>query len=521
MASNIPSNIEDLKLGKSQAELIQNTKTHIDKLYDKNSEQATSISIAQKKADDAYLLASRKHKIVAYDTLSAMINALNSANETDFDIGDEIYIKDASYTRDFWVSAKQDTKYTNQTNESGFKVDNFEKGYVGYFELSILDERPEITNMVTSDENITDSKIVLGAGNKKVKDSKIAITTTAPSLTSTNNTVPTSQAVFSAIDSIASSKITPVATSLTAEINQIKNGTTTVGKATQATQDENGNPITSTYATKEELKTAGTVKTVSVNGGTPVPPDDNGNINLSVSVTSGEELKALYDEVTSTDSRWTTYKIGTTAYDAILVDDTNVVYDVLNDEGYTIITQIVRDTSNKKLYICFVRDTTKSKSYFLRQLSGNAVGGGSSGDTSQLEARVGILETNVKALESKSNLYLYKVKLTGAAYAQDKNDDGTAILYLSFYSKTKPTSIPENFVSFNSDAKIQLWNSINSYLLRGYVVVNEYHMPILDASTSYSSNIIEVNVITPADGATMPYNIQAISIDSYLFTTVQ
>ena len=489
------SNIEDLKLGLPQSELIQNTKAHIDALYDQNSEQATSISNAQKKADDAYLLASRKHKIVVYDTLDAMISALNSATATKFDIGDAIYIKDASYTRDFWVSAKQDTKYTNQTNESGFKADNFEKGYVGYFELSILDETPDVTNMVTSDENITDSKIVLGAGNKKVKGSSYLITTT---LDNSDSKVPTSKAVSSAIDTKINSieKYTlPIASETTL-------GGVKVGE--NLSVDANG--VLSVTIKSDEI---GKVKDVQVNGETVVD-ENTGIANIVINVA---DLKGSYVDVTPTANAIT---VNDTPYNAIIVEnDTDITLELLNSSGEAVVTQIVR--KDNKLYYCLPSGDTKT--YKLRKVSGNTVGNG--GSTSQLEARVGILETNVKALESKSNLYLHKVKLTGAAYAQDKDDDGTAILYLSFYSKTKPTSIPENFVSFNSDAKIQLWTSINSYLLRGYVVVNEYHMPILDASTSYSSNIIEVNVITPADGATMPYNIQAISIDSYLFTTVQ
>lgn len=465
------SNITDLKLGISQSELIQNTKTHIDTLYDQNSAQATDITKAQKTADDAYLLASQKHKIVAYDTLSAMITALNSANKDEFNIGDEIYIKDTAYTRDFWVSGKQDTPYTNQTDKNGFKADKFDKGYVGYFELSILDERPEVTNMVTSDENITDGNIVLGAGNKKVKGSSV--------------------------------KITDLAT------------TANLGNAIASTKTDILNTVAGSYATKDELANAGKVKSVSINGGTKNEPDLNGNIDLDLSDIGGAALGTDIKQATlinyPSDSD--------PQYKAIQMDKNSVVIEVLkkeNDEYSSVVTQSI--VVGEFTYYLLDKSATTGD-YWYREVGGNVVGGG--GSTSQLENRVGILETNVEALEAKSNLYFYKVKLTGTAYAEDESDDGTAILYLSFYSKTKNTSFPESFKSFNSDAKIQLWTNINSYLLRGYVVVDGYHMPILDASTSYSSNIIAVNVITPADGTTIPYNIQAISIDSYLFTTVQ
>lgn len=420
------SNIEDLKLGLPQSELIQNTKGHIEALYKQNSTQDEAITTAQKKADDAYSLASKKHKVVAYDTLYDMITALNSATATDFDIGDEIYIKDASYTRDFWISAKQDTKYTNQTDENGFKVDNFEKGYVGYFELSLLDERPDVTNMVTTNlAELPREKIVLGYGGKTITSSDYSIATQRED---NAKSIPTS-------DLLAETHL--IAQNGSDKAEGIIGGSIAAYKAVR---DGDGFDIRAKYATKTELENAGTVKTVSINDGTPVPPDDNGNINLSVSVTGGEELKALYDEVTSTDSRWTTYTIGTTAYDAILVDDTNVVYDVLNDEGYTIITQIVRDTSNKKLYICFVRETTKTKSYFLRELNGNTVNGGtSSSDLTDLKNRVTNLENAKKAFYE----HTVRVKITGFSVQFENQtwNASEAYVVLKYFSIERNISI--------------------------------------------------------------------------------
>lgn len=391
MDSNVPSNIQDLKLGISQTELIAKTKAHIDALYDENTEQNEAISAAQAKADDAYNLASQKHKIVAYDDLSTMISALNSANKDEFNIGDEIYIKDILYTRDFWVSAKQDTPYPTQTDEDGFTADEFDKGYVGYFELSILDERPEVTNMVTSDDNITEDKIVLGAGNKKVKSSDYLITST---LDNSDNTVPTNKAVFGAIEA----KATSIAQSLSKRIGDIENGTTTVGKATTAIQDENGYNIVEHYATKSEVATAGEVKAVKLNGISVVDSDKNANINIRVNgndVTVDEDEKGKFINIvaqaesteTSTleatltpvqKSELEDYPYNAVDYKAIKLEAKVVVTGVYNSKKQSIITQPIVATESDVNYIYYLVATsgTEEDEYYYQTIDGNVVGGG-------------------------------------------------------------------------------------------------------------------------------------------------
>ena len=168
------------------------------------------------------------------------------------------------------------------------------------------------------------------------------------------------------------------------------------------TEDDKGN-------LQYDEKPVGAVKDVQIDG-TTIVKDGIANIKKSDIKIDVEALKALYDEVAYNDSRWTNRTINGTLYDAIVIEDNNIVYDVLNEEGLALVTQIVRDEPNKKLYLCFIREKTKTKSYFLRQLSGNGVGGS------------GILDYTLLPPTSNNNLdekAIYRVP-RATFYSKDK-----------------------------------------------------------------------------------------------------
>lgn len=78
-------------------------------------------------------------------------------------------------------------------------------GSVGGVDLKFtMPANPVSSNTVTSSDALTADKIVLGNGSKTVKTSGKGITTTAPSSSSDDTTIPTSKAVWSAFGSVAS-----------------------------------------------------------------------------------------------------------------------------------------------------------------------------------------------------------------------------------------------------------------------------------------------------------------------------
>ncbi len=78
-------------------------------------------------------------------------------------------------------------------------------GSVGGVDLKFtMPSNPVSSNTVTTSDTLTADKIVLGNGSKTVKTSGKGITTTAPSSSSDDTTIPTSKAVWSAFGSVAS-----------------------------------------------------------------------------------------------------------------------------------------------------------------------------------------------------------------------------------------------------------------------------------------------------------------------------
>jgi hypothetical protein len=445
--------ITNLKLGITQKELIDKTKEHLEALYTQNETQNNDITTAQQKAEDAYLLASQKHKIVAYDTLSAMIIALNSANKKDFNIGDEIYIKDTAYTRDFWVSAKQDTKYTTQTDENGFKADTFDKGYVGYFELSILDSRPEVTNMVTSDKDLGDNQIVLGAGLKKIKTGSYYITQND-------------------ISNISSSTDIPVSSKVWKVVNDTKK------------EIEN------------KLETAGKVKDVKVNGESVLDETTGiANIDLSDISVDVEELKTGIKQATlvpyPSDSD--------VQYQAIKMPKTSVVIEVLkkeNNEYLSVVTQSIVVGE----FTYYLLDKSATGDYWYREVGGNAVGGD---DAESLSNKITELEKDINSLKS-TNKKLYKYSAHLFCHKKDFVLSDTlwgcyVNVFISFLSNKNLPIQDYATLLLHNNAVVETNLSVQGYVQfhsEGIIVDHDIISPIVYAKIN-SSWDLGVSVLEP------------------------
>lgn len=103
-------------------------------------------------ADSAYKLAAGRARSVAFDTVAAMTSALKSANNTEYKVGDNLFIKEVGVP-DYWISAVLSTN----------------AGTYGYYEISILEtQKVDLTPYQTKTDNTlnTTNKTVAGAINE-------------------------------------------------------------------------------------------------------------------------------------------------------------------------------------------------------------------------------------------------------------------------------------------------------------------------------------------------------------------
>ena len=138
-------------------EKIELNKTNINNLTDKAKtleekvvEQDTNISNVQTIANEALAIAKGRTKASVFETYLSMVEYLKSATNTEFNIGDNLLIKELGVP-DYWVSA--------------ILEDN--SGYYGYYEVSLLEtEKIDLTNYY----NIPQSNELL---NKKADKKEI------------------------------------------------------------------------------------------------------------------------------------------------------------------------------------------------------------------------------------------------------------------------------------------------------------------------------------------------------------
>jgi len=210
-----------------------------------HSDIRTAVTNAQTKADAAYSLAEGRSRGVSFATLAAAKTAISAAAKTDYKVGDTVYII-ATGESDYWVS----------------KVNDSKSGDWGYFELTELETKIDLTAYQTKTDNTlaTTAKTVVGAIGE--------VKTTA--------------------DGAASSASTNAT-----EITKIKDGTTKVASATAA-----DTAAEATVADKADKWTTARTIGVSVNSGkktddsTDITGSDSqsvdGSADKTIAVTLGD-----------------------------------------------------------------------------------------------------------------------------------------------------------------------------------------------------------------------------------------
>lgn len=112
----------------------------------------TKATNANNRANDAYSLAQGRARSVAFDTVAAMTSALKAASNTEYKIGDNLFIKEVGVP-DYWISAVLSTN----------------AGIYGYYEISILEtQKVDLAPYQTKTDNTlnTTDKTVVGAINE-------------------------------------------------------------------------------------------------------------------------------------------------------------------------------------------------------------------------------------------------------------------------------------------------------------------------------------------------------------------
>lgn len=380
--------VEDIILGITQEDFLENTKKHLETLYNDNSAQAKTLDEIASKAEDALTTAQQKSKSVTYDNIGDMIDDLKASDKTAFKVGDNIYIISTDVP-DFWVTAVNEN-LDNTNDKSYFESQNYKPTQFGYYTISKLEtQKVDLTNYLHSDMQMQANDIVIGNGGRNVNSSGVKISQAPLGANSTNAQVPTSKAVYDTFKYSLE------------KVGQIIDGRQVVAKAVN---DQNGNVIDQTYATKAELENAGKVKDVQVknpsdSGFISVVTDGTAQIDLSTFATKQEisdlgggtltgvdindtpvtvengvakiYLEELENKYIETSLKEKTFD-GVT-YQVIEVDINLPSFEVFNSDNKAIVTQVRKD--NDYVYYCL--DVSMTGNYTLRKIKGDVVNVGS------------------------------------------------------------------------------------------------------------------------------------------------
>ena len=132
------------RLQENETKVSENT-TEISNIKSKNESQDTDISNAQQTANEALAIAKGRTKATVFETYSSMIEYLKSATNSEFNIGDNLLIKELNVP-DYWVSA------ILETND----------GIYGYYEVSLLEtQKVDLTNYydITKTDELLNKKL--------------------------------------------------------------------------------------------------------------------------------------------------------------------------------------------------------------------------------------------------------------------------------------------------------------------------------------------------------------------------
>ena len=165
----------------------------------------TELSAVDTKADEAKSIAEGRARAVSFETYSALITALNAAANTDYKVGDNIFIQ-TKEVPDLWIYSVENTttSYTYTNDEALITALQSGTVQVGYYKIAPMETgKVDLTGYVPTSRKI----------NNKALTGDISLT-------------------YSDVGALASN-----------------------GTAAKATADASGNNIASTYATKAEIIT--------------------------------------------------------------------------------------------------------------------------------------------------------------------------------------------------------------------------------------------------------------------------
>ena len=165
----------------------------------------TALSAVETTANTAKSIAEGRARAVSFESYSAMVTALNAAANTDYKVGDNIFIQ-AKEVPDLWVYSVESTTSSYSYTTDDALISALEAGavQVGYYKIAAMETgKVDLTGYVPTTRKV----------NNKALSADISLT-------------------YSDVGALAAS-----------------------GTAAKATADASGNNIASTYATKAEIIT--------------------------------------------------------------------------------------------------------------------------------------------------------------------------------------------------------------------------------------------------------------------------
>lgn len=146
-------NVNNVAITQEEVTQIGTNKTNIEKIDKQVKTNITNIEDVKIQSQQALNIAKGRTRTKVFDTYESMLNYLNSASLSEFNIGDNLLIKDLNVP-DFWISGKVDNNL----------------GLYGYYEISPLDsgkidlteylyERKEIDNILNQRDELINEKI--------------------------------------------------------------------------------------------------------------------------------------------------------------------------------------------------------------------------------------------------------------------------------------------------------------------------------------------------------------------------
>ena len=166
----------------------------------------TELSAVETTANTAKSIAEGRARAVSFESYTAMVTAINAAANTDYQVGDNIFIQ-AKEVPDLWVySVESTTSSYTYTNDTALVTALETTGYVqiGYYKIAAMETgKVDLAGYVPTSRKV----------NNKALTGDISLT-------------------YSDVGALASN-----------------------GTAAKATADASGNVITTTYATKAEIIT--------------------------------------------------------------------------------------------------------------------------------------------------------------------------------------------------------------------------------------------------------------------------